>query len=182
MAPLTLEAAALDAAAGVAKAQGVPSCQAVITLPSSSPTPLVPVSSDLSATVLDRVTNELSQLREDLLSADPRLVAGRLELASGWARSAASVRAALSQAMSASDGEKQAASQAKAACDAALGDVTAAQGRCKVLEVEMQGLRDELAKEVCGRQEKEMEMKAREAAIKDRGAKLDDHHGRLETL
>ena len=25
-------------------------------------------------------------------------------------------------------------------------------------------------------------MKAREAAIKDRGAKLDDHYGRLETL
>ena len=57
--------------------------------------------------------------------------------------------------MLASDGEKQAASQAKAARDAALGDAAAAQGRCKALEVELQGLRDELAKEVRGRQEKE---------------------------
>ena len=96
----------LNATTRAAKAQGVPSCQAVITLPSSPPAPLVPVSFDPSAAVLDRVVNELSQLWEDLLSADPRLVAGRLELASGWARSAASVRAALSQAMSASDGEK----------------------------------------------------------------------------
>ena len=53
--------------------------------------------------------------------------------------------------MSASDGEKKATSQAKAARDAALGDAAAAQGRCKALEVELQGLRDELAKEVHGR-------------------------------
>ena len=77
-------------------------------------------------------------------------MAGCLELASGWARSATSVRAALSQAMSASDGEKRAASQAKAARDAALGDVATAQGHCKTLEAELQGLHDELAKEVHG--------------------------------
>src|SRR4051812_47999384 len=112
MAPLTLELTALNVAAGAAKAQGVPSCQAVITLPSSPPAPLVPVSSVPSAAVLDQVANELSQLREDHLSVDPRLVVGRLELASGWARSAASIRATLSQAVSASDGEKQAAIQA----------------------------------------------------------------------
>ena len=82
--------------------------------------------------------------------------------------------------MSASDEEKQVASQAKAAHNAALGNAADAQGRCKALEVELQGLRDELAKEVRGRQEKEM--KAREAAIKDQGAKLDDRCGRLETL
>ena len=182
MAPLTLESTALDAAAGAAKAQGVPSCQAVITLPSSSPAPPVPAPSVPSATVFDQVASELSQLREDLLSVDPRLVAGRLELASGWARSAASVRAALSQAVAASDGEKQAANQAKAARDAALGDAAAAKARCEALETELQGLRDELAKEVHGRQEKEKEMKAREAAVKDRDVKLGDRHGRLETL
>ena len=96
MAPLTLEAPALDAVAEVAKAQELPASQAVIMLSSSPPAPLVPASSDSSAAVLDQVANELSQLREDLLSADPRLVAGRLELASGWARSTASVRVALS--------------------------------------------------------------------------------------
>ena len=83
MAPLTLEVPALDAAAEVAKAQGVPSSQAVITLPSSPPIPPAPVSSDPSA-VLDQAANELSRLREDLRSADPRLVVGRLDLASGW--------------------------------------------------------------------------------------------------
>ena len=53
MAPLTLESTALDAAAGAAKAQGVPSCQAVITLSSSSPAPPVPASSVPSTAVLD---------------------------------------------------------------------------------------------------------------------------------
>ena len=66
--------------------------------------------------------------------------------------------------MSSSDEERRAANQAKAARDAALGDVANARGRCKTLEAELQGLRDELAKEVRSRQEKENEMKAREAA------------------
>jgi len=127
----------------------------MITLPSSSPAPPVPASSVSSAVVLDQVASKLSQLREDLLSADPRLVAGRLELASGSARSAASVRAVLSQVVSASDGEKQAANQAKAAHTAALGDAEAAKARCEALETELQGLCVELAKEVHGRQEKE---------------------------
>ena len=109
MAPLTLESTALEAATGAAKAKGVPSCQAVITPPSSSHAPPVPASSASFAAILDQVASELSQLQEDLLSTDPRLAAGCLELASGWARSAASVRAALSQAVAASDGEKQAA-------------------------------------------------------------------------
>ena len=59
MAPLTLESTALDAAAGAAKSQGVPSCQAMITLPSSSPSPPVPASSVPSAAVLDQVASEL---------------------------------------------------------------------------------------------------------------------------
>ena len=52
------------------------------------------------------------------------------------------------------DGEKQAVCQAKAARDAAQGDAADARDRCKALEVELQGLRDELTKEVCGRQER----------------------------
>ena len=63
-----------------------------------------------------------------------------------------------------------------------MGDAADAQGRCKPLEDERQGLRDELAKEVRSRQEKEKEMKAREAAITDRDTELDDRRGRLETL
>ena len=59
MAPLTLEVPALDAVAEVAKAQGVPSSQVVITPPPSPPIPLAPVSS-ASSTVLDRAANELS--------------------------------------------------------------------------------------------------------------------------
>ena len=53
MAPLTLESTALDVAAGATKAQGVPSCQIVIMLPSSLPTLSVPASSVPSAAVLD---------------------------------------------------------------------------------------------------------------------------------
>ena len=90
MAPLTLEMPALDAVTRVAKAQGVPSSQAVITLPSSPPIPPAPVSSD-SPAVLHRAANKLSRLQEDLRSADPRLVAEHLELASGRARSDASI-------------------------------------------------------------------------------------------
>ena len=40
----------------------------------------------------------------------------------------------------------------------------------------------QLAKEVRSRQEKQKEMKARETAAKDRDAKLDVRHSRLETL
>ena len=53
MAPLTLESTALDAEIGAAKAQGVPSYQAVITLSSTSPSLPVPASSVPSAAVLD---------------------------------------------------------------------------------------------------------------------------------
>ena len=46
-----------------------------------------------------------------------------MELASGWVRSDASIRAALVQASTACDEEKQAVLEAKAAHDAALGEV-----------------------------------------------------------
>mgnify|MGYP005832243157 CR=1 FL=1 len=91
--------------------------------------------------------------RHDLLGADPCLVAGRLELASGWICSDASIRAALVQASTACDEERQAVLEAKAARDAALGEVVDVRGRCKALEDELQGLRDQLAKEVRLRQE-----------------------------
>lgn len=100
------------------------------------------------------------------------MVAGRLELASGWVRSDASVRAALVQAVTACDEEKQAILQAKAARDAALGEVADFRGRCNALESELQGLHDELAKEARDRQEKEKEMRTREAAVKDRTPSL----------
>ena len=109
-------------------------------------------------------------------------MAGRLELAFGWVRSNASVRAALVQAVTACDEEKQAILEAKAARDATFGEVADVPGRCKVLESELQGLRDQLAKEARDRQEKEEEMKAREAAVRDRDAELSAGRGRLETL
>ena len=69
-------------------------------------------------------------------------MAGRFELASGWVRSDASIRAALVQASTACDEERQAVLEAKAARDATLGEVVNVRGRCKALEDELQGLRD----------------------------------------
>ena len=79
-------------------------------------------------------------------------MAGRLELASGWVRSDASIRAALVQALTACDEERQAVLEVKAARDTALGEVVDVRGRCKALEGELQGPRDQLAKEVRLRQ------------------------------
>ena len=105
MAPLTLEAPVLDAVAEVTKTQEVLASQVVITLPSYPPTPPAPVSS-ASSIALDHAADELSRPREDLRGMDPCLVAGRLELVSGWVRSDASVRAVLSQAVAASEDGK----------------------------------------------------------------------------
>ena len=106
----------------------------------------------------------------DVLSADPRLVAGRLELASGWLHFDLAVRAALGQAAAASEKEKQGAANASADREAALKDAKAARDHCQVLEGELQSLRDKYAEEVCCRQAKEEEMKAREEAVKYRDA------------
>ena len=65
-----------------------------------------------------------------------------MELASGWIRSDASIRAALVQASTACGEERRAVLEAKAARDAALGEVVEVGGRCKALEDELQGLRD----------------------------------------
>ncbi|XP_037482390.1 oxysterol-binding protein-related protein 1C-like, partial [Triticum dicoccoides] len=85
-------------------------------------------------------------------------------------------------AATACDEEKQAILEAKAARDAALGEVADVQGRYKVLESELQGLRDQLVKEARVRQEKEEGMRAREAAAKDRDAELDERQGHLGAL
>ena len=105
-----------------------------------------------------------------------------MELASGWVRSDALIRAALVQASTACDEEKQAVLEAKAARDAALGEVVDIRGRCKALEGELQGLRDTLAKEVCLHQEQEEGVKAREAVVEGREAKLRKRRDRLGTL
>ena len=118
----------------------------MVTLPPSPPTPPT-AASPSPPTVLDRAGAELDRLRQDLLSADPHLVAGRLELASGWIRFNASIRAALVQASTACDKEKQAVLGAKVARDTALGEAANARGRCEVLEGELKGLQDRLAEE-----------------------------------
>ena len=126
VAPLAPEAPVADAAAEVPKAQEPPVSQAMATLPPPpSAAPLVPGPS-ASSDVLDRALSEMAQLREDLQGTDSHLVAGRLELVSGWIHSDASVRAALRQAATASEEEKQAANQAAAAREAEVKDALVA--------------------------------------------------------
>ena len=179
MAQATPEVPLPDAATTAVGAQQALPQDTVVTLPSSPPTPPTAASPN---TILDRAIAGLDRLRQDLLGADPRLVAGRLELASGWIRSDDSIRAALVQASTACDEEKQAVLGAKAARDAALGEVANVQGHCKALESKLQGLQDQLAEETRLRQEQEEGMKAREAAVKDRDAKLKKRHDRLGAL
>ena len=57
--------------------------------------------------------------------------------------------------MTTSEEGKQVTSQAIAARNAALKDASIVKGRCKTLEGELQGLRDELAKEIHDCQAKE---------------------------
>ena len=99
-------------------------------------------------------------MQADLLGADPRLVAGRLELASGWLHSDLAVRAALGQAAAAFEKEKQGAANVAADHEMALKDAKAARDRCQVLEDELQSLRDKHAEEARCRQAKEEEMEA----------------------
>ena len=93
----------------------------------------------------------MAQLREDLLGADPCLIAGRLELASGWLHSDLAVRATLSQVAASSEKEKQSAATAAADREAALKDAKAARDRCRELEDELKSLRDKHAEEARGR-------------------------------
>ena len=120
MAQVTPEVPLPAAATSAIGVQQVPPQDAMVALPPSPPTPPTVISPTPPA-VLDRATAELDWLRHVLLGAIPRLVAGRLELASGWIRSDASIRAALVQASMTCDEERQAVLEAKAARDAALG-------------------------------------------------------------
>nr|XP_020148407.1 atherin-like [Aegilops tauschii subsp. strangulata] len=148
VAPLALEAPVSGSAAKVSKAQKPPVSQAMVTIPSPPPptAPLIP-SPSASPNVLESALSEMTRLREDLQGADPLLVAGRLKLVSGWLQSDVSIWAVLSQAMSTSEKEKQAAAQAAAACEAALKDVEAAQDHCRALEANLKTLRNERAEE-----------------------------------
>ena len=107
MALLAPEVLLPDAVAEVPKAQEPPVSQAMATLPPPpSAAPLVPGPS-ASLDVLERALSEMSQLQEDLQGTDSHLVAGRLELVSGWLHFDAFVRAALRRVVAASKEEKQ---------------------------------------------------------------------------
>ena len=112
----------------------------------------------------------MALLREDHPGSDHRLVAGRLELVSGWLHSDASVRVALSQVAADSRKDREAVAQAVAAREVALKDAEAAQDRCRSLAAELETVRRERAKEARGRKAEEEKMKAREDAVKDRDA------------
>ena len=83
MAPLAPEVPASGSADEVPTAPEPAASQALVmtSLPSAAAPPLP--GSSASAPVLERALLEMTHLQADLLSADPRLVVGRLELASG---------------------------------------------------------------------------------------------------
>ena len=172
MAPLAPEVPVLGAADEVPAAPEPAVSQALVmmSLPPTAASPLPSLSAP--AAVLERALAEMTQLQADVLSAEPRLVAGRLEPASGWLHPDLAVRAALGQAAAASEKEKQGAASAAADREVALKDAKAVRDRCQELEGELQSLRDKHAEEVHCRQAKEEEMKAREEAVKNRDAEL----------
>lgn len=95
MAPLAPEVPVLGAADEVPTAPEPTVSQALVmmSLPPTAASPLPGPSAP--AAILEHALSEMTQLQADLLSADPRLVVGRLELASGWLHSDLAVRAAL---------------------------------------------------------------------------------------
>ena len=96
MAPLAPEVPASGPAEEVPAAPEPAVSQALVTA-SPPPTAVPPLlGSSAPAAVRERALLEMTQLQADLLSADPRLVAGRLELASGWLHSDLAVCATLS--------------------------------------------------------------------------------------
>ena len=68
--------------------------------------------------------------------------------------------------------EKQGAASAATDREAALKDTKDSRDHCQVLEGELQSLHDKHAEEVRCRQAKEVEMKAREEAVKNHDAEL----------
>ena len=92
MSPLAPKVPASGSVAEVPKAQEPPVSQAMVTMspPPPAAAPLIP-SPFASPDVLEPALSEMTQLREDLQGADPLLVAGCLELVSGWLCSDVSV-------------------------------------------------------------------------------------------
>ena len=152
MSPLAPEVPALGAADEIPAAPWPAVSQALVTmsLPPTNASPLPGPSAP--AAVLERALSEMTQLQADVLSADPRLVAGCLELASGWLHSDRAVRTALGQAVVASEREKQGAASAADDREAAMRDAKAARDRCQVLEGELKSLCDKHAEEARRRQ------------------------------
>nr|XP_040258425.1 uncharacterized protein LOC109766257 [Aegilops tauschii subsp. strangulata] len=172
VAPLAPKVLAPGSADEVPKAQEPLISQALVTTLPPPPAARLAPGSSASSAVLERVLSEMAQLWEDLLGTDPRLVVGRMELASGWLHSDSAVQASLSQAAAASEKVKQAATKATADREAALKHADAARDRCRELEDELKSLHDQRAEEARGRQAKEEEMRAREDAIKGRDTEL----------
>ena len=83
VAPLAPEVLVPGSADGVPKALEPLISQVLVTTPPPPPAAPLALGSSASSTVLEHVHSEMAQLREDLQSTDPRLVAGCLELASG---------------------------------------------------------------------------------------------------
>ena len=130
MAPLAPEVPVLGAADEVPVVPGSGVSQALVTmsLPPTAASPLPGPSAP--GAVLEHALAKMTQLQVDVLSADPRLVAGRLELASSWLHSDLAVRAGLGQATAASEKEKQGAASAAADHETALKDAKATHDRC----------------------------------------------------
>nr|XP_020172660.1 protein diaphanous homolog 1-like [Aegilops tauschii subsp. strangulata] len=131
----------------------------VMTLP---PPSIIPLAHDPSTSpdALEKALSALTRPWDDLQGADRRLVAGRLELISGWLHSYASVRTVLSHAVAAFEEDKQAADQAAAPREAALKDAEAAKEHWRAAEVELENLRKECAAEAHDRKAEEEKMKA----------------------
>ena len=105
MAPLAPEAPVPGSADEAPKALEPLISQALVTTSPPPPAALLAPNSSAPSVVLERIFSGMAKLREDLLGADPHLVAGRLELASGWLHSDSAVRASPSQATTASEKE-----------------------------------------------------------------------------
>nr|XP_020190845.1 atherin-like [Aegilops tauschii subsp. strangulata] len=144
------EAPAPSLPAEAPKAQEPPASSGAINLQALAsmlppPLPITPLGRDPSASphAPGEALSTLTQLRDDLQGANRRVAAGRLELISGWLRSDASVRAALSQAIAASEEGERAAGLAVVARDVAPKDAEAAQERCRLAEAELETMRNE---------------------------------------
>ena len=95
MALLAPEVPASDPVEEVPAAPEPAVSQALVTA-SSPPTAAPPLPGSFApAATLECALSEMTRLQADLLGADPCLVAGHLELASGWLHSDLAVRAVL---------------------------------------------------------------------------------------